>query len=362
MIRHAFSLALNYHFPSQICYFCRMQIAQPCFFIVGNSRSGTTMMLRILNNHPHVFVLNELHFFEQLWAPGDQNKELSREQAIDLAARLYFVQKEGYTGEMDAGKYRFDAAVLIEKMGRATYLPHKVYAALMQQTAEDEGKSIPCEKTPQNVFYIAEILELFPNARIINMVRDPRAILLSQKRKWLRRKMGASFITKKEARRLRINYHPYTLSKLWNAAIVAAQAFQDHEQVVSVRFEDILEHPAETMQKICRHLGIPYHPEMLDIPQASSSNEADSQETGIKKERAGNWKNGGLSPEEIKICELTSGHYFESYGYEKMNPSANPILLVGWYLLFPLKLALALLLNLNRMKSIGETLKRRLRG
>jgi hypothetical protein len=339
-----------------------MQLEQPCFFIVGNSRSGTTMMLRILNNHPQVFVLNELHFFEQLWSPADKNKELKRAEAVDLAARLYFVQKEGYTGEMDAAKYRFDAAQLIESMGRQRFFPHTIYAALMWQTALDEGKTIPCEKTPQNVFYIKEILELFPKARIINMVRDPRAILLSQKRKWLRRKMGATFITEKEARRLRVNYHPYTLSKLWNAAIAAAQVFRDHKQVMSVRFEDILEQPAATMQKICLHLGIPYHPEMLDIPQASSSNEADSQETGIKKERAGNWKNGGLSPAEIKICEQTSGHYFEAYGYEKLNPSTNPIVVAGWYLLFPVKLVLALFLNLNRMKSIGETLKRRLRG
>lgn len=339
-----------------------MQMDRPCFFIVGNSRSGTTMMLRILNNHPQVFVLNELHFFEQLWSPADKYKELNRAQAIELAARLYFVQKQGYTGEMDAAKYRFEAAQLIEGMGTQRIFPHAIYAALMWQTAVDEGKEIPCEKTPQNVFYIQEIFELFPNARIINMVRDPRAILLSQKRKWLRRKMGATFITEKEARRLRVNYHPYTLSKLWNAAIAAALVFKDHKQVMSVRFEDILEHPAETMQQICLHLGIPYHPEMLDIPQASSSNEADSQETGIKKERAGNWKIGGLSNEEIRICERTSGHYFDAYGYRKLNPSVNPFLMAGWYLLFPVKLVLALLLNLNRMKSIGETLKRRLRG
>lgn len=35
-------------------------------FIVGNSRSGTTMMGRILGNHTDVFTFHELHFFEQL--------------------------------------------------------------------------------------------------------------------------------------------------------------------------------------------------------------------------------------------------------------------------------------------------------
>lgn len=317
-------------------------------------------MLRILNNHPDVFVLNELHFFEQLWTPDDKSRELNRSQAVDLAAKLLFIQKEGYTGEMDAAKYRSDAVDLVEGMGQQPLIPHHIYSQLMWQVTRQTGKRIPCEKTPQNVFYLREILELYPHARIINMVRDPRAILLSQKRKWLRRKMGATFITRKEAFRLRINYHPYTLSKLWNAAIAAGRKFSDHPSVMTVRFEDILDNPTATMQGICLHLQIPFHPEMLDIPQASSSNEADSQETGIKKERAGNWQKGGLSNEEIAICERTCKQNLSFYGYEIKHPSVNPLKLAGWYLLFPIKLAMALMLNLNRMKSIPDTIKRRL--
>ena len=33
-------------------------------FIVGSSRSGTTMMGRILSNHKDVFTFKELHFLE----------------------------------------------------------------------------------------------------------------------------------------------------------------------------------------------------------------------------------------------------------------------------------------------------------
>lgn len=337
-----------------------MQIEQPYFFIVGNSRSGTTMMLRILNNHPNVFVLNELHFFEQLWSTSDKDVILSKEAAIQLISKLFFIQKEGYTGEMDDKKYLSEAQTFIYNFSDAPYIPHILYAEFMKIITHQEGKTIPCEKTPQNVFYIKEILELFPKAKIINMVRDPRAILLSQKRKWMRRKMGATFITRKEALRLRINYHPYTLSKLWNAAIAAANKFKDHPQVMHVRFEDILDNPADTMKNICQHLGIEYLDEMLDIPQASSSNEADSNEKGIKKERAGNWKNGGLSDAEIAICEKTSGQYFQQFSYPLMQPQVSKLSLISWYAMFPIKLGLALLFNLNRMKSIPETIKRRL--
>ena len=36
-------------------------------FVVGSSRSGTTMMGRILGNHSDVFTFKELHFFGTIW-------------------------------------------------------------------------------------------------------------------------------------------------------------------------------------------------------------------------------------------------------------------------------------------------------
>ena len=69
-----------------------MAFQENIIFIVGNSRSGTTMMLRIFNNHPKLMVLNELHFFEQLWAPEDINKNISKEQAITLVSKFLLTQ------------------------------------------------------------------------------------------------------------------------------------------------------------------------------------------------------------------------------------------------------------------------------
>ena len=41
-------------------------------FIVGSSRSGTTMMGRVLGNHPSVFTFKELHFFGTLWTNNSE--------------------------------------------------------------------------------------------------------------------------------------------------------------------------------------------------------------------------------------------------------------------------------------------------
>ncbi len=329
-------------------------------FIVGNSRSGTTMMRRVLGNHPDVYMLEELHFFEQLWSTEDKQKTITSDAAAALASKLLFIQRDGYLTAMNIEKHLNEAQQIVASMPDALY-PHNVLRAFLFHETLRNGKSIPCEKTPQDVFYIGEILELFPGAKIVNMVRDPRGVLLSQKRKWQRKNMGAGFMTKKEQRRLRINYHPITISKLWNSSIRAAAKFKGHEKVHNVNFEQLVNASEQEVRDLCAFLGISFDPAMLHIPQVGSSNEADRPDAfGIKTERAGNWEKGGLNKAEVWFCQHICGDNMRLYGYDVKPVSANPLMILWYYISFPFKIVLAILFNLHRMKNIVEAIKRRL--
>lgn len=307
-------------------------------------------------------VLNELHFFEQLWAPEDKDKKITPDDAVLLTAKLMLTQRVGYmTHDQDYTKFFTEAQNMVISLDANSLTAELVFTEFMKREVALNHKSIVCEKTPQNVFYLKEIFEIYPNARVINMVRDPRAILLSQKNKWNRRNLGASYMTKKEAWRLRINYHPITLSKLWNAAIDAANNFQKDYRMLTIHFEDLLEHPNETIQKICQHIDVDFNQNMLNITQESSSIEQDSKEIGFKKERASNWKKGGLNTTEKWICQFMCKSNLVIHHYELEHINPNPILLAWYIISFPIKITLALLFNLNRMKNIFETLKRRMR-
>ena len=63
-------------------------------FIVGSSRSGTTMMGRILANNSNVFTFKELHFFGTLWTLSDK-KKITQKVQIDLMSRLLCIQERG---------------------------------------------------------------------------------------------------------------------------------------------------------------------------------------------------------------------------------------------------------------------------
>lgn len=337
--------------------------AAPVLFITGNSRSGTTLMMRVMNNHSQVHAINEPHFFEKLWSPSDKGKATTEEEAIHLLEKLFTGQREGFFERPAEHRHKYgpDIETLLGTPHRSQ-TRMELYKAFMLHEAKCNGKVRVCEKTPQNVFYIREILENFPDARIINMLRDPRGVLLSQKKKWKRRALGADFITRKEVLRLRINYHPITISQLWNSAFRAAAEYADHPRVMTVKFEDMLRNPLAELRKVCDFAGLPFEETMLAVPHAGSSTAADNKaEKGIKTDRADQtWTKRGLNFTEVSICQKICGKYMSRAGYEVMDVNPNPFAMLYYVLGFPVKLALALLFNLNRMRSIADTVKRRL--
>lgn len=332
-------------------------------FITGNSRSGTTMMMRIMDNHSAVHSINEPHFFEKLWSPVDVGKPVKLSEAKDLYLKLLVGQREGFFESVTkhGHKYKSDLGIL-EDLPPSRLTRLAIYRMFLRRETAMKGKALSCEKTPQNVFYIREILRYFPNARVINMIRDPRGVMLSQKKKWKRRKLGADFITPREVIRLRINYHPITIGKLWNSAVSAVEPFFNEERVKNIRFEDLLRNPEDTVRELSKFLDIPYEKGMLRVPHAGSSVEKDRKhELGIKKMKGTNWLEKGLSPTEVSICQQICQKSMYKHGYESIEVKVSYPEKLWHYAIFLPKLGLALLFNLSRMRSVLDTLQRRIK-
>lgn len=333
-----------------------MQNRGKVIFVVGASRSGTTMMSRILGTHADVFPFHELHFFEQLW--DGQAEALPKEEAVSLVARLIATERVGYLQDPDPSPFLKEAREIVSTMPATTAL--LCYFTFLAAEAVRNGKTIPCEQTPRNVFYLREILSTAPDSRAIVMIRDPRDVLLSQKRKWKRRFLGANNIPFKESVRAWFNYHPLVITRLWEAAAKVAQSFKNDQRVHFVRFEDMVENPEQTIKRLCDFLGISFSPEMLAVPHVGSSNRTDSpQNDGIDNSIAGSWQRGGLSKSEIAICERTASALMPQMDYALSgNGGPGPGLLLQ-YLVLPFKLSIAVLLNAGRTKNFFSAVRRR---
>ena len=339
---------------------CPDLIVKNMVFVVGNSRSGTTMMGRILGKHPDVYTFGELHFFGQLCAPPFSS-ELPKANASKLAAALRCVQREGYRTHGNPRRFLKEAAIFLDGLTAYPETPARLFSAFLHHEAAENGKAIPCDQTPRNVFYIKDLLELYPEARIINMIRDPRDVLLSQKRKWKRRFLGGSDMPMKETFRDWMNYHPITISHIWRTAVNAADQFASHERVISIYFEELLTRPEATVKAVCDFANISYTHTMLQVPQVGSSVAEDKpQELGINPQRAHSWQKGELSSAEIYLNQTITAALMKKHNYSRVSIQPNIASLILHLLTFPVKLGGAFLFNLDRMKSIPQTLKRRI--
>jgi hypothetical protein len=333
-------------------------------FVVGSSRSGTTMMGRILGRHPAVHTFNELHFFEQIWSGEGVDDTVDESEALDVFARLLAIQRNGYLTPGDPSHFEGEAAEALEGRAPETGGPLRagdVFRRFLAYETEREGCVVPCDHTPRNVFYLREVRRILPGARVVNMIRDPRAVLLSQKNKWRRRSLGGRSIPLREAARAWVNYHPVTIAQLWKGSVRAAAEVAVEPWVSNVHFEELLEAPEETVRRVCAFLGVEFRSDMLEIPKVGSSNRPDEpRETGIDPDRANRWRDGGLSGAEVWLCQAVAGTTAEEHGYRREEASPNPLRLLAEIVVFPVKTAAALVANAHRARSLWSAIRRRL--
>jgi hypothetical protein len=130
-----------------------------------------------------------------------------------------------------------------------------------------------------------------PGAALIHVIRDPRAVLASQKNRWKMRLLGASRVPLYEMVRTWVNYHPVTMAKLWRGATNAALRLRGHDRVMLIRFEDLIADPETQIREMCDFLGVPFEPAMSSIPKWGSSNlKHESDKKGLSKDVLDQWK------------------------------------------------------------------------
>ena len=325
-------------------------------FIVGSSRSGTTMMGRILGNHSDVFTFKELHFFGTIWT-NNSDKKLNRAEQVHLLSRLFCIQERGIFNQNNFIEFKGKSEkILAEDISS----PLKIYELFLATISKENGSSISCEQTPKNLYYLEEILDFFPDAKVINLVRDQRDVLLSQKNKWKRRFLGAKSIPMIEAIRSFVNYHPILTAKVWNSSLYQTSKFRSNSRVKIVKFEDLLVDSRIQVHEICKFLEIDFQENMLKVPVIGSSTENDSKsELVIDSSKISKWKKGGLTSSEIYLSQNLSSNMMDEFGYEKETFTLPPIMVVLHFVTFPFKLGLAFVLNYNRLGIVVKVIKKR---
>jgi len=319
-------------------------------FITGASRSGTTLLSFVLRNHSDLFGLKELHFFGGQWDPRT-SADMTDAQLISAIASIYKFQAEGILTVGDASAYKPQASALVRSLPENQRNAADAFAAAVCQLAAATGKSIPCEQTPRNIFYAEALLKAFPNAYVVHIVRDPRAVMASQKKRWQRRNLSTDTtgVSRYQALRVWVNYHPLTIARLWRRATEVAARLAGTDRFTAIRFEDLVNNGEATVRKLCEDLKVDFQPEMLDVGRVNSSHESSvgGAKKGLHPDAIDMWRKT-LGPAEIAITEKLCATQMRQYNYAPFGTTLSIWSNLGYRVSYILHLIGVMLINPKR--------------
>ena len=317
-------------------------------FVVGASRSGTTMLNRILGQHSEILALNELHYFGNLWVTTQNTPQASPSELKKIAAILLARHYRDFWSGQPNNEEKNAASEIVDHLEDKHRNGKDLYFAILERISQENNISIVSEQTPRYIFHAQQLLNYYPNAYIIQLIRDPRAVLASQKGRWRRKFYGGSNTPWSEIVRVWVNYHPITMCKLWKKAANIGISLTDHNRFMTVRFENIVNDPQMYISNICDFLNLEYNPKMLNISKSGSSNRANIDDTvGISPDVIDAWKNK-LNPGEIALCEQITESLMKQFNYPAVTSKPPIISLLLSFALFPIHLIGVALTNPHR--------------
>jgi hypothetical protein len=317
-------------------------------------------MVRILNNNDELWMPSETGYFDVLRVRAKDLKD----DAVQKLCEDYFLQLSRRAIFDPEGKQAgapFELGALRELAQQLGGTPDGYFEAFCRINAERIGScSRWGEKTPRHIFRIDDILEAFPSAKIIVMVRDPRAVVCSYRDMHKIQPSGSLEGEKLEryARsrvRLFRSYHPLLSALIWRWAMRAGQsaaARYGEDRIRLQRYEALVTEPDKNVGEICEWLSLPSSPKMLSVDFVRSSSLAPAG-IGIRPEAATRWRNS-LTSREIAVVESACKRPMRALGYEPVLRRRPRGAVARAWLELPWAAANAFLANRGRIPRVGS--------
>jgi O-antigen/teichoic acid export membrane protein len=273
-------------------------------FIVGPSRSGTTLLARMLDAHSSLAIFPEtwcyvvldrlgcfveftnrwqyILFLNQIW---DSLRQYSDPAARVLAEEA--AKRPSYSGPVRP---------ILDTFGRAY--------------AEARGAERWGEKTPGHVLWLSQIQHLFPEAKVLVCIRDPRDIILSYDQRWGGGRADTTYLMRASAQVRHFLQH------------LLQESVYPPDHVFRVRYEELTADPQGTLQQTCEFLNLNFEPRMLEFYRSHLNVMGDFPEgihhrllsKPVTTERIGRYRNA-FSPSQIALIERCLGKEMQQLGY-----------------------------------------------
>lgn len=265
-------------------------------FVGGCSRSGTTLLGAMLGADAGVVTVPEAEFKWDALKDGtrfDGTVQVGR--FLDfLTADPKFAYWQVHPPPASPGQrsQRADLAAVLTD--------------IVTRYADASGKpraTTWIDHTPGNINHVPTLSGIFPDAMFVHIVRDGRAVAASV---------------------MPLDFGPNTAAEAadhWSSEVAAGLAAARHlgdDRVVTVRFEDLLHEPDDTLRTLCKQLDIPFGEEMVRRRDYRVQTYSAEQHALVSRppdpSRAEAWRRQ-LSAREIEVFEARTGELLRALGY-----------------------------------------------
>ncbi len=284
-----------------------MTRAEPPFFLVGNPRSGTKMLRELLNRSPEIWISAvESHFIPRVTRDLTRYGNLEERANFDrLAGALQSTRAFWHWNQrgvhIDTDRWyglcrAYDWPGVLEALFRCAHeqeipAPRRAWESILWG-----------DKTPAYLTELALLAELYPRARFVHLVRDPRDCALSSQDAW-----GST---------------PLRTAQEWADRVRtcrAAGARLGAERFHELRYEDLLTDVRGRLGDLFAFLGVPTPKDagrFLRVPENLGAARGVDQVVAANRQK---WKNRMPPPLRRRI-EGVTGDLLDALGYEREHP------------------------------------------
>ena len=289
-------------------------------FVGGCPRSGTTWIRTILANHPSVVSTRESHAFERIFEPVTEQgcarlspweamlwrDHRQRETASDVGLR-YYVPRDVLLGLVERAMHRCRQDPGVSDEDAAGGVIRQIFDYYFLHAATN-GETALVEKTPGNILHGDHVLRTFPEARLIEVLRDGRDVCTSLE-------MRAKVVDWPQSER-RDQIATWIQYARRGNELHADPEFAP--RIHRVRYEDMKGRPTEMIAELFSFAGLEYDDAMLAEIAKRTDFRNLTRPTGPeyhnRKGIVGDWRDHFTHEDEALFREMV-GDLFAECGY-----------------------------------------------
>ena len=283
------------------------------FFCIGSEKSGTSILARVLDQHPSIGCLYESYLLKPYHSSCLINPAGKKWEAHGFDASSITKWRNRLRKGMHPSRLRRLLNHLGGEQRNAAAVIRQIYTEVFNDFALRVNAQIVGDKWPYYIDHLELMLEVFPDAKFIYNVRDPRGLWYSGQR-FKDRGRGDQILQsmlKKDAK---------------------VQPFLKHSNFLTIRYEDLISSPAETTRQLWGFLGAEFKEDYLDYdpakdPYPNRWGWVPETVKPLNPKMTEKWRLQ-MTHEQIALVNEISSDFIAHYHYD-LNPGTGPAPLAG---------------------------------